>query len=84
MAKKIEFGDLAIDDIRQINNSLLQDLVSVARASDVGFADLKASDHIQGGWSRGGDHIQGGWSRGALQRELPTLVDVPGLETKQK
>lgn len=84
MAKRIEFDDLTLDDIRQINNTLLQDLVTVARASDVDFAGAKGKDHVEGGWTRGGDHVKGGWTRGSSIAEPFTPISgAPGIGKKK-
>ncbi len=76
MAKKIEFENLSLDDVRQINNTLLQDLVSTARAGKVGFGGAKGKDHVEGGWTRGGDHVKGGWTRGAAAFELTDIINT--------
>ena len=83
MAKKIQFADFTLDDVRQVNNLLLRDLVAVAKESRIGFASPAGKDHVEGGWSRGGDHVKGGWTRGASVVEPFTPVELPAARAKE-
>jgi hypothetical protein len=80
MAKRIQFADFSLDDVRQINNLLLRDLAATARESRVGFGSKVGKDHVEGGWTRGGDHVKGGWTRGAAAFEPFTPVEIPARQ----